>query len=180
VEALVIVDVQNDFCPGGALEVKDGDAVIAPLNKLASDCPLVIATRDWHPPDHRSFIEHGGTWPVHCVQGTPGAELREDLDHDAIDRVIDKGQDPFTEGYSAFEDTELEQVLRDAGVDRVHIGGLALDVCVKNTALDAERLGFDAVVHRDAARAVNAEPGDEERTVRELEAAGVTLLESSA
>src|SRR5919204_3163904 len=105
--ALIVVDVQNDFCPGGALGVPDGDAVVEPINRLASDAGFVIATRDWHPADHGSFAEQGGPWPVHCVAGTPGAELHHALDPTPIDAVIDKGQDPGTEGYSGFEGTDL-------------------------------------------------------------------------
>jgi nicotinamidase/pyrazinamidase len=176
VEALIEVDVQNDFCPGGALAVQQGDEVVERLNRMAHEYGLVIATRDWHPPDHGSFSERGGTWPVHCVQGTPGAELHPGLDRDAIDAVIDKGQDPGTEGYSGFEGTGLANLLHERGVDRVHVGGLALDYCVKNTALDARREGFDVVVHLDATRAVNVRPGDDERAVAELRDAGVEVV----
>jgi nicotinamidase/pyrazinamidase len=176
VDALIIVDVQNDFCPGGALAVPDGDAVIEPLNRLAAEFPLVIATRDWHPPDHGSFAAQGGPWPPHCVQGTPGAELHPRLDRGAIDEIVDKGQDPSTDGYSGFEATSLERLLRERGAGRVHVGGLALDYCVKNTALDARRAGFEVVVHTDATRAVNVEPGDDERALAELRGAAVELV----
>jgi nicotinamidase/pyrazinamidase len=175
--ALIVVDVQNDFCPGGALPVPDGDAVVARVNRLASEAPLVIATRDWHPPDHGSFSEHGGPWPVHCVQGTEGAELHPGIDRSRIDTIVDKGQTREREGYSGFEDTELERLLRERGVDTVEVSGLALDYCVKATALDAKRAGFDVVVHRDATRAVEVEPGDGERAVQELRAAGVEVVD---
>jgi nicotinamidase/pyrazinamidase len=175
-EALIVVDVQNDFCPGGALAVGDGDAVIEPLHRLADDADVVLATRDWHPPEHGSFAERGGTWPTHCVQGTPGAELHPGLDRDRIDAVIDKGEDVGTEGYSGFEGTGLERLLRERGVDRVHVGGLALDYCVKHTALDARRHGFDTVVHLDATRPVELQPGDAERAVKELREAGVEVV----
>jgi nicotinamidase/pyrazinamidase len=175
-DALIVVDVQTDFCPGGALAVADGDAVVEPLNALARELPLVIATRDWHPPDHGSFAERGGPWPVHCVGGTPGAELHPELDRERIDVIVDKGQERDREGYSGFEGTELDQLLRERGVDTVHIGGLALDYCVKATALDARRAGFDVVVHRDATRAVDVNPGDAERAVAELREAGVTVV----
>ena len=174
-DALIVVDVQNDFCPGGALAVPHGDAVIEPLNWLMRQHDLVVATRDWHPPDHSSFAEQGGPWPVHCVQDTHGAQLRSDLDRDAIDAVIDKGQDRETEGYSGFEGTNLEQLLRERGVERVHIGGLALDYCVKNTALDALRKGFPVTVHLAATRAVNVEEGDRDRAVEEMRAAGAEI-----
>jgi nicotinamidase/pyrazinamidase len=175
-EALIVVDVQNDFCPGGALAVAEGDRVIEPLHRLAEEADVVVATRDWHPEDHGSFQEQGGIWPVHCVAGTPGAELHPALDRGRIDQLVDKGQDPATEGYSGFDGTGLERLLRERGVNRVHVGGLALDYCVKNTALDAKRAGFDTVVHLDATRAVDVEPGDAERAVAELREAGVEVV----
>jgi nicotinamidase/pyrazinamidase len=176
-EALLIVDFQNDFTPGGALAVADGDAIAERLNELAADprFELVVATRDWHPADHGSFKEQGGIWPVHCVQGAPGAELHPSLDRARVHVVVDKGQDPATEGYSGFEATDLESLLRARGIDRVTIGGLATDYCVKNTALDALRLGFGVTVDRAAVRGVEVEPGDSERALEELSAAGADL-----
>jgi nicotinamidase/pyrazinamidase len=174
-DALIIVDVQNDFCPGGALAVPEGDQVVEPINRMAADTDLVIATRDWHPRDHASFAAQGGPWPEHCVEGTPGAQLHPRLDRDHVDLVVDKGRDRATEGYSGFEGTHLADVLRERGVGRVHVVGLALDYCVKNTALDAAREGFDVIVHRDATRAVNVNPQDGDRAVEELEAAGVRI-----
>jgi nicotinamidase/pyrazinamidase len=176
-DALIVVDVQNDFCPGGALAVADGEEVVEPINRLSKDASLVIATRDWHPPDHGSFAEQGGPWPVHCVSDTPGAQLNSGLDSRRIDLIVDKGQTRDREGYSGFEDTELESLLRERDVDTVHVTGLALDYCVKATALDAKRAGFDVVVHRGATRAVNAEPGDGDRAVDELRAAGVRIVD---
>jgi nicotinamidase-related amidase len=173
-EALIVVDVQNDFCPGGALAVAGGDEIIEAVNRLASGAPLVIATRDWHPPDHESFAERGGTWPVHCVRDTPGAQLHPGLDA-RIDALIDKGRAPDREGYSGFEDTELEQLLREGGVGTVHVVGLALDYCVKATALAARSAGFEVVVHREATRAVDVEPGDGDRAVEQMRAAGVDV-----
>ena len=175
--ALIVVDVQNDFCPGGALAVPDGDAVVEPINAMAREAPLVVATRDWHPADHGSFADQGGVWPVHCVSGTPGAELHPGLDAGALDVVVDKGQAPDQEGYSGFEGTGLARVLRDQGVDAVDVVGLALDYCVKATALDAKREGFDVTVHRGATRAVDVTPGDGERAVDELRAAGVSVVD---
>jgi len=175
-DALVIVDVQNDFCPGGALAVPDGDAVVERVNVLAASAPFVVATRDWHPRDHGSFATHGGPWPVHCVQDTPGAQLHPRVDAGRIDAVVDKGQTRDTDGYSGFEQTELESLLREHHVDTVHVAGLALDYCVKATALDARRAGFEVVVHRDATRAVDVEPGDGERAVDELRVAGVKVV----
>jgi nicotinamidase/pyrazinamidase len=176
-DALIVVDVQNDFCPGGALAVRDGDAVVGPINSMLPQFDFVVATRDWHPPDHGSFASHGGPWPVHCVQGSPGAQLHPGIDQQAVDVVVDKGQTRDREGYSGFEDTELERLLRDRGVDTVHVGGLALDYCVKATALDAKRAGFDVVVHRGATRAVEVHPGDGERALEELRAAGVRVVD---
>jgi nicotinamidase/pyrazinamidase len=175
--ALVIVDFQNDFCPGGALAVPDGDAIAARLNDLAAsgEYDVVVATRDWHPPDHGSFAEHGGPWPVHCVAGTPGAELHHALDPTPIDVVIDKGQDRETEGYSGFEGTELARILRDRGIDHVTVAGLATDYCVKNTALDVLREGFAVTVDSTAARGVEVEPGDSERALEEVRAAGASV-----
>jgi nicotinamidase/pyrazinamidase len=176
-QALLIVDVQNDFCPGGALAVADGDAVIGPINRLARDVDVVIATRDWHPPDHASFVAQGGPWPVHCVAGSPGAEIHADVDTTVIDEIVDTGRTPEADGYSGFEHTQLERLLREREVDTVHVAGLALDYCVKETALDAQRAGFDVIVHRGATRAVEAQPGDGERAVAELLAAGVQVVD---
>jgi nicotinamidase/pyrazinamidase len=176
-EALIIVDVQRDFCPGGALAVPDGDAVIGAANQLARELPFVVATRDWHPPDHGSFADRGGPWPVHCVRDSDGAQLHPSLDAGQVDVVLDKGLGVDSDGYSGFEHTELEQLLRSHDVDKVHVVGLALDYCVKATALDARRAGFDVVVHRGATRAVDVSPGDGERAVEELRAAGVSVVD---
>ena len=176
--ALLIVDVQNDFCPGGALAVPAGDEVVEPINRLArsGDFSLVIATRDWHPRDHGSFDAQGGPWPEHCVAGTAGAQLHADLDRGAIDVVVDKGQDPDTDGYSGFEGTELETLLRESGIDKVTVTGLATDYCVKNTALDAIRAGLAVTVPTAAVRGVDVEPGDSQRALDELRRAGASLL----
>jgi nicotinamidase/pyrazinamidase len=174
-DALIVVDVQNDFCAGGALAVPDGEAVIEPINRLAREARFVVATRDWHPPNHQSFQAYGGPWPVHCVQGSRGAELHPRLDLKEIDAVVDAGQGPDQEGYSGFEGTELERVLREHGANEVHVVGLALDYCVKETALDARGAAFDVVVHRDATRSIDAHPGDAQRAVEQLRAAGVRV-----
>jgi nicotinamidase/pyrazinamidase len=175
--ALIIVDFQNDFTPGGALGVPEGDAIADRVDELArsGDYDLVVATRDWHPPDHGSFSAQGGPWPPHCVQGTPGAELHAALDRALVDVVIDKGQDPATEGYSGFEATDLGEVLRAKEVDHVTVVGLATDYCVKNTALDALRSGFGVTVDASATRAVEVHPGDGERALEELRAAGASI-----
>jgi nicotinamidase/pyrazinamidase len=175
--ALIIVDFQNDFTPGGALAVRDGDAIAGRVNELAGsgDYDLVVATRDWHPLDHGSFTAQGGPWPPHCVQGTEGAELHPKLDQAPIDVVIDKGQDPAADGYSGFESTDLDRLLHEHGIDDVTIVGLATDYCVKNTALDAVRKGFEVTVDPDGIRGVEVEPGDSERALDELRAAGATV-----
>jgi nicotinamidase/pyrazinamidase len=174
-DALIVVDVQNDFCSGGALAVPDGEAVIEPINELMKRVDFVAATRDWHPPDHLSFQDQGGPWPVHCVRDTTGAQLHAQLDTDRVDAIINAGREPEHEGYSGFEHTELDRLLRDQEVDTVHVAGLALDYCVKETALDARRAGFGVVLHRDATRAINVQPGDDQRTIDELRAAGVRI-----
>ena len=190
VDALLIVDFQNDFCPGGALPVADGDKIAAPINALLDSFDLVVATRDWHPPNHGSFAgidvdpaewrgaDPPSIWPVHCVQGTPGAELYAGLDEAKVDVVIDKGQDPNSQGYSGFQDTRLGDLLRGRGVDRLYVAGLATDYCVKNTVLDARRLGFDVTVIEDAIRGVDVQTGDSERAVEEMREAGADLARS--
>src|SRR3954471_14899325 len=130
-DLLLVIDVQNDFCPGGALAVADGDAVVEPINGLAKSAQFVVATRDWHPPDHGSFAASGGPWPYHCVQDTPGAQLHSGLDTSRLNAIVDKGQARDLEGYSGFEGTDLDRMLREHDVDTVHVAGLALDYCVK-------------------------------------------------
>jgi nicotinamidase/pyrazinamidase len=176
--ALVIVDFQNDFTPpDGALAVPEGDRIAERLNALArsGEFDLVVATRDWHPPDHGSFAERGGPWPVHCVRDTPGAQLHADLDAAAVNVIVDKGQDPDAEGYSGFEATELGDLLRERGIEELTVAGLATDYCVKNTALDALREGFAVTVDTAAVRGVEVEPGDSQRALEELRAAGAVL-----
>ncbi|MBE2320480.1 bifunctional nicotinamidase/pyrazinamidase [Solirubrobacter sp. CPCC 204708] len=172
--ALVIVDFQNDFTPGGALAVPDGDRIADRINALATsgDYDLVVATRDWHPADHNSFSDQGGPWPVHCVAGTQGAQLHPALVQTNIDVVVDKGQAVDTDGYSGFEGTDLEEILREHGITQVTVVGLATDYCVKNTALDALRSGFQVTVDSTAVRGVDVEPGDSERALAEVRAAG--------
>jgi nicotinamidase/pyrazinamidase len=189
-DALLIVDFQNDFTPGGALPVAEGDEIAGPINSVLDSFDLVVATRDWHPPDHGSFkgvaidpeqwrgADPPSIWPVHCVQGTPGAELHPALDRAKVDVVIDKGQDPNSQGYSGFQDTTLGDFLRDRGVDRLFVAGLATDYCVKNTVLDARRLGFDVTVIEDAVRGVEVDPGDSERALAEMRSAGAELASS--
>jgi nicotinamidase/pyrazinamidase len=173
-EALLIIDFQNDFCPGGALPVADGDAIAPRVNELLDSgrFDLVIATRDWHPANHASFVEQGGPWPPHCVQGSQGAELHASLDRSRIDHIVDVGAGVNDEGYSGFEKSNLAQLLRDAEIDAVTVVGLATDYCVRATALDALREGFDVTVDRAGVRGIDVNPGDSERALGEVEAAG--------
>jgi nicotinamidase/pyrazinamidase len=177
-DALVIVDVQHDFLPGGALGVGEGERIFAPIDALAPRFARVYATRDWHPADHSSYEQHGGPWPVHCVANTHGAAFDPRLDLSKVDVVVDKGTDRETDGYSGFAATILADDLRAHGVQRVFVVGLATDYCVKATALDAKAAGFDAVVLEDAAAAVNVNPGDEQRALQELRDAGVAVAHS--
>lgn len=175
-DALIIVDVQNDFCPGGSLAVTEGDAVVPVLNRLAPQFGTVVATRDWHPADHRSFAAQGGPWPVHCVAGTPGAGFHPALEQQSVDLVVQKATTPEQEAYSGFDGTDLADQLRARGVRRVYVGGLALDYCVDATALDARRAGFETWVIRDATRPVFPEQvGGKEAGWRE---AGVGTITS--
>jgi nicotinamidase/pyrazinamidase len=176
--ALLIVDYQNDFTPpDGALAVPEGDEIAERINALAhsGDYDLVVATRDWHPPDHGSFEAQGGIWPPHCVQDTEGAELHPALDRAAVDVVVDKGQDPATEGYSGFDGTRLAGLLHERGIDRVTVVGLATDYCVRHTALEALQEGFTVVVDTSAVRGVEVREGDSERALAEMRAAGASL-----
>jgi nicotinamidase/pyrazinamidase len=191
-DALLIVDFQNDFTPGGALPVEHGDEIAEPINAIADRFDLVLATRDWHPPDHGSFkgvavdpekwhgIDPPGIWPVHCVQGTPGAELHPGLDRSKIDEVVDKAQDRYTQGYSAFHRNDLAERLREWDVDHVYVAGLATDYCVKNTVLDALDEGFQVTVVTDAVRGIDVEPGDSGRALKEMRRAGAAMTSSES
>jgi nicotinamidase/pyrazinamidase len=174
-DALIIVDVQPDFCPGGALPIVGGDEVVPPLNEAIAAAARagvpVFASRDWHPRGHVSFVERGGAWPPHCLQDTPGAAFHPDLRLPGDVRIVTKGTRFDKDQYSAFDDTGLAAELRRDGVRRVWIGGLAEDVCVRATALDAQAAGFEAHVLRDAVRPVTPDGGATTRT--ELRAAGV-------
>lgn len=182
-EALIIVDFQRDFTPPrGALAVPEGDQIAPRLNELARDprYVAVIATRDWHPPDHGSFHEQGGLWPLHCVQDSVGAQLHPALQRELIDAVIDKGQSADTDGYSAFESEELRQLLREQEVTAVTVVGLATDYCVLNTARDALREALIVTVDTSAVRAVDLQPGDGERALEELRSLGAVVVDLSA
>jgi nicotinamidase/pyrazinamidase len=171
-EALVIVDFQNDFTPGGALAVPEGDVVAEHLNELIASggFDLVVATRDWHPPNHSSFAQEGGPWPAHCVADTEGAQLNPALDAAKVDVIVDKGTDPVTEGYSGFDGTDLASLLRERGIDKLTVAGLATDYCVRATALDALREGFEVTVDEAGSRGID--PGDSARALDEVRTAG--------
>ena len=200
--ALILVDLQHDFCPGGALAVARGDETIGVANRLLSYFSTIVATKDWHPANHQSFAaQHPGRkpgdmielnglpqvlWPPHCVPGTHGAELHNGLEHAKITEVFPKGTDPTVDSYSGIFDnghrksTGLADWLRERWVSRVYIMGLATDYCVKATALDARELGFDTWVIEDGCRAVELNPGDSDRALAAMRAAGVTIVESGS
>ena len=196
--ALILVDLQNDFVEGGALAVPSGLEVIEVANRLISMLKLVVATQDWHPPNHRSFAsQHPDlvvgdcfildgleqiAWPDHCVQGTFGAELVEGLNQNGIHRVVRKGTDSGIDSYSGFFDnghrrsTELSDLLREHEIEHVFVMGLATDYCVRFTALDAIREGFRTTLVVDGCRGVNLHPGDVDRALTELVGAGVEMM----
>lgn len=178
--ALIVVDVQNDFCPGGALAVAEGDQVVAPLNKLIDEFlqrgEPVFKSRDWHPEKTKHFEAYGGTWPVHCVQNTSGAEFHPDLLDDIHIRTISKGLGD-EDSYSAFDGTDLALQLQRLGIEEIWVGGLATDYCVKNTVLDALKEGFKVKALADAMRAVELKPGDGERAIEEMRNAGAEIAE---
>lgn len=198
--ALILVDIQHDFMPWGSLPVPDGDKIVPVVNRLQEKFDTIVASQDWHPPDHLSFASnHEGRkpfeitevdgleqilWPDHCVQGSQGAEFVPDLDMSRVAKVFRKGTDPRIDSYSAFYDnghrkaTGLADWLRERGVDTVYIAGLAEDVCVFYTAMDAVREGFETYLIEDATYGVNMNEGDVERCLKEMREAGVHVVES--
>jgi nicotinamidase/pyrazinamidase len=183
--ALLIIDVQNDFCRGGALEVPQGDLVIPPLNGLAerikAEGGVVCATRDWHPARSTHFKAFGGTWPVHCVAGTPGADFHPNLRLPPDALVFSTGQKENEDGYSAFDGVTdsgqpLAAVLRSRGVEHLYVGGLATDYCVKHSVLDGLKAGFRVTVLIDAVAGVEVQPGDSARALKEMEEAGAEFM----
>jgi nicotinamidase/pyrazinamidase len=199
--ALIIVDLQNDFLTGGALPVPHGDEVIPLANELQQRFDLVVATQDWHPPDHGSFAaNHPGKkpgdriildgieqilWPVHCVQNTHGAEFAPAFDRNRIARVFHKGIEPLIDSYSTFFDnahrrhTGLAHYLKERSIDDIYLLGLALDYCVKYSALDAQHLGLKTHIILDGCRGIELMPGDVERALDEMKRAGATILKGS-
>ncbi|MEL6850845.1 MAG: bifunctional nicotinamidase/pyrazinamidase [Bacteroidota bacterium] len=199
-KTLIIVDIQNDFVPGGALAVKEGDEIVPRINELQPSFDLVVATQDWHPADHGSFaVHHPGKkpgelidlhgltqvlWPVHCVQGTEGAAFVEELNTDQVEKVFVKGTDSSVDSYSGFFDngrrnsTGLGDFLKEKGASEVYVVGLATDYCVKFTALDAASLGYKTYLIEDACRGVELNPGDIDQALADMEAAGVRRISS--
>jgi len=198
-EALILVDIQNDFIPTGTLSVPEGDQVVPVVNKIMDKFKLIVATQDWHPPNHKSFAIHHNKnpgeiiilngiaqilWPVHCVQGSTGSEFSTELNSKRIAEVFRKGTDREVDSYSGFfdnnhkSDTGLGNYLKEQGVNEIYITGLALDVCVKYTALDANALGFRAKVVVDATRAVNINAGDSDRAIADMKAVGIEMVMS--
>lgn len=199
-KALLLIDIQNDFIPGGALAVKGGDEIIPIVNRLQKYFPLIVATQDWHPINHGSFAAnhigkkegeiidlHGLAqilWPIHCVQNTKGAEFVDALDMSQVDTIFYKGTDPEIDSYSGFFDngrrkaTGLGDYLTQKGVKDVYIVGLATDYCVKFSALDAHSLGFTTYIIEDACRGVNLQDGDVKKAVAELEEKGIYVVQS--
>jgi nicotinamidase/pyrazinamidase len=182
-QALIVVDVQNDFCPGGTLAVRHGDQVVEPLNKLIDEFlergAPVYKSRDWHQPTTKHFVAYGGTWPVHCVQNTEGAQFHPDLRDDPRINVISKGLGD-TDCYSAFDETDLANQLHEQNVEEVVVGGLATDYCVKNTVLDALKNGFKVKAVENAMRAVDLKPGDGERALDEMRDAGAEIVSTDS
>jgi nicotinamidase/pyrazinamidase len=183
-DALLVVDVQNDFLPGGALGITGGDAIVPPLNRLLGAWRQrglpVFLSRDWHPSGHCSFALQGGPWPDHCVAGTFGAEFSRHLQVAPTDVVISKATRLDKDAYSALDGTSLAEALHSRGITRLFIGGLATDYCVRATGIDARAAGLDVVVLADAVCAVNVEPGDGDRALAELERAGCQLATTDA
>ncbi len=171
-DALIIVDVQVDFCPGGALPVPEGDKIVPILNRYIEKFDkigaLIVATRDWHPPNHSSFKTYGGPWPPHCIQGTNGAKFHPNLRLPKRTKIISKATDPRKEAYSGFEGTNLGEELKKAGVKRVFVGGLAIEYCVKSTVLDALKHSFEVFLLEDAIKGIGAKPGDIEKAIKEM------------
>jgi nicotinamidase/pyrazinamidase len=197
-KALILTDIQNDFVPGGALAVPQGDQVVPVANRLMPQYDLVIATQDWHPANHKSFAsQHPGKnigdviglgesqqilWPDHCIQGTAGAELVQGLNKQFIRKIFYKGTDPNIDSYSGFFDndqrksTGLGDFLKEQNIDEVHIIGLATDYCVKYTVLDAIKLGFKTYVLLEGCRGIDVNPGDCKKAIEQMKQAGATII----
>jgi nicotinamidase/pyrazinamidase len=180
-DALIVVDVQRDFMPGGALPVPEGDKVVAPLNQYIerfskANLP-VFFTRDWHPKDHISFKGHGGIWPPHCVQDTEGAQFHPDLKIPTDNKfIISKGTSRDFDAYSGFQGTILDDLLRERGIKRIFVGGVATDYCVKNTVLGGINLGYFVFLLTDAIKGVDVKPGDSTQAIEDMQRAGAVAI----
>lgn len=183
-DALIVVDIQNDFAQGGALPVNDAKLIVPIINALTPQFKHLVFTRDWHPLDHCSFDDNpqfvDGSWPQHCVQDTPGAEFLGDMHIPEDALVVSKGTHPDKEAYSGFDDTDLAKTLRSRGADRTFVCGVATDYCVKATALEAKRLGFDVAVILDACRGIDSPPGSVAETLDAFREASIALCQSQA
>ncbi|WP_158860563.1 bifunctional nicotinamidase/pyrazinamidase [Lunatibacter salilacus] len=201
-KALLIIDVQNDFLPGGALAVPDGDQIIPVINRLQESFDFIVATQDWHPANHGSFAANHKNknpgesvnlsgieqilWPIHCVQDTLGAEFHPELKRKKWKAVFQKGTNPYVDSYSGFfdnqrlQDTGLGDYLKGQGIDTVYVAGLATDYCVKFTVLDALSEGFNTYLIEDATKGVNLSPNDSERAITEMSKAGSEVIKSSS
>jgi nicotinamidase/pyrazinamidase len=193
-KALLIVDVQYDFLPGGSLAVSGGDEIVKPILKIINEYDLVIFTQDWHPADHCSFRENGGIWPKHCVQGEPGSAIHKDLFGPEVRKLMDsgkvclvqKGLNKDIDSYSGFWDnerkhkTDLDIILKRHKIDEIHVCGIALDYCVRSTALDAVEAGYKVSLVIDACRGVNVAPGDVDKAVEEMRDKGVKIIYTEA
>ena len=181
-DALIVVDVQNDFCAGGALEVADADAIVPAINRVARRFTHIFLTRDWHPVNHASFSDHpqfvDGSWPVHCVQHTHGAAFHKDLVFPCEVEIVGKATELDREAYSDFDGTGLDITLRNKGITRIFVCGLATDYCVKATALDGVKHGFEVVVLEDACRGVDNPKGTAADALRAMKDAGVAMARS--
>jgi nicotinamidase/pyrazinamidase len=176
--ALIIVDLQHDFLPGGALAVPDGDQVIDPIVKAAATVDHVFASRDWHPENHSSFTDQGGMWPKHCVAGTKGADLHAKIQELVkAENIINKATTSDKDAYSAFNGTDLDQKLKDTNIKKLYIAGLATDYCVKQTVLDARKLGYLVTVIKQGCRGVNIQENDSKTAYQEMKQAGTDLID---
>jgi len=179
-DALIVVDMQRDFMPGGALPVPEADKIVPTINSYIelfnARGALIAATRDWHPENHISFKTRGGPWPPHCIRGTPGAEFHPDLRLPSTTVIISKATDPDKEAYSGFDGTELHYILSKRRIRRVFVCGVATDYCVRATVIDGLELGYQVFVLQDAIRGVNVPPGSIERAVREMLEAGAVFV----
>ncbi len=181
-DVLIVVDVQNDFGPGGALPVNEGNRIVKMINRVAPRFEHLAFTRDWHPRDHCSFSDDpqfaDGSWPVHCVANSPGAEFQGDLHVPGDALIVDTAFESDKEAYSGFEGTSLDEELHKRGITRVFVCGLATDYCVKCTALDGRKLDYEVVLVEDACRAIDSPPGSAQEALAEMKAAGVSFCQS--